>query len=138
MSLSDEILARPGALAPIRQVLSELVSELGARSAFLVDEAGTPFGAFGNVEFPLPYPLSALTGRAGGDPLLEALLGEGQEPHSPVLLVHRIHARALLAVELSQPTPEPTRRSALERMKRTTARLVSLLTGALDSPGQGT
>ena len=65
MSLSDEILARPGAIAPIRHLLSELVSELGARSAFLVDEAGTPFGAFGNVEFPLPYPISSLTGRAG-------------------------------------------------------------------------
>lgn len=138
MSLSDEILARPGAIAPIRQLLSELVSDLGARSAFLVDEAGTPFGAFGNVEFPLPYPLSALTGRAGGDPLLEALVGEGNEPHSPTLLVHRFHPRALLAIELDRPMADSARGAALERMKRVSADLVPLLTGPLDSSSSST
>ena len=138
MSLSDEILARPGAIAPIRQLLSELVSDLGARSAFLVDEAGTPFGTFGNVEFPLPHPLSALTGRAGGDPLLEALVGGGNEPYSPTLLVHRVHSRALLAIELDQPMADSARRAALDRLKSASARLAKLLTGPLDSSSPST
>jgi hypothetical protein len=138
LSLSDEILTRPGAIAPIRELLSELVSDLGARSAFLVDEAGTPFGAFGNVEFPLPHPLSALTGRAGGDPLLEALVGEGNEPYSPTLLVHRVHSRALLAIELDRPMTESARRAAVGRLKRAQIRLAKLLSGPLDSSSPST
>ena len=132
MSLSDEILARPGAMAPIRHVLADLVSELEAHAAFLVDEAGTPFGAFGNVEFPLPYPLSSRAGQAGGDPLLEALLGEGKETLSPTLLVHRVTPRALLAIELDQPLADRARREAMKHVETMSRRLVPLLTRPLD------
>jgi len=133
VSLSDEIVARPGAMAPIRELLSQLVVELGARSAFLVDETGTPFAAFGNVEFPLPHPLSSLTGQEGGVPLLEALIGETKEAHSPTLVVRRVSPRALLTVLLHQPLTERSRRDALECVERTVGRLLPLLADSLNS-----
>ena len=135
MSLSDEILARPGTIAPIRSVLSGLVSELSARSAFLVDEAGTPFGAFGNAEFPLPYPLSSLTGRTDGDPLLEALVGEGGEAHSPTLVVQRVSARALLVVEMEEALSDSARRATLERVQATAKELLPLIAGPTGPAG---
>lgn len=138
MSLSDEMLSRPGALASIRRLLSELVAQLEARSAFLVDEAGTPFGAFGNVEFPLPYPLSSLTGRTEGDPLLEALLGEGKQTHSPTLLVQRVTPRALLVVELEQPLADSERRAASGRVEEKAKALAPLLSRPLDAPSAPT
>jgi hypothetical protein len=133
VSLSDEILRRPGSIAPIRRLLSDLVSRLGARSAFLVDEAGSPFGAFGNVEFPLPHPLSLLTGQEGGAPLLEALLGEAKEDHSPALVVRRVGSRALLAVVLHQPLVGRPRRAALAEVDSLVARLIPLLEDSLNS-----
>ena len=127
MSLSDEIVARPGAIAPIRELLADLVSQLGARSAFLVDESGTPFGAFGNVDFPLPYPLSSLT------PLLRALLGEDQEDPNATLLVHRVSPRALVTVVLSEALTDHRRRKAIEQIKLAATRLVPLLDNSLNS-----
>jgi hypothetical protein len=127
VSLSDEILARPGAMAPIRQCLRELVSELGARSAFLVDESGSPFGTFGNVEFPLPHPLSSLTEQEGGGVLLEALIGESEQAQSPTLIVRRVSPRALLTVVLHQPLPAPERAGALRSVESTVNRLLPLL-----------
>ncbi len=127
MSLSDEILARPGAIAPIRDLLADLVSQLGARSAFLVDEAGTPFGAFGNVDFPLPHPLSSLT------PLLGALVGEGKEDPYPTVLVHRVSSRALLTVVLAEALTDKPRQKAIEQVEQATARLLPLLSTSLNS-----
>ncbi len=129
MSLSDEILAHPGAIAPIRELLADLVSQLGARSAFLVDEAATPFGAFGNVEFPLPHPLSSLT------PLLAALLGETKEDQYPTVLVRRVNSRALVTVVLNEPLTERPRQRAIEQVEQAAARLLPLLEASLNSDG---
>lgn len=125
--MSDEILAHPGALPPIRTVLSQLVSELGAHSAFLVDETGTPFAAFGHVEFPLPHPLSSLSGWETGTPLLAALLGETTENVDSNLLVQRVSRRVLLTVVLEQPLARRRRHAALKRVKRKSAELAPLL-----------
>ena len=127
MSLSDEVLARPGAIAPIREVLADLVSQLGARSAFLVDEAGTPFGAFGNVDLPLPYPLASMT------PLLGALLGEGKEDPYPTVLVRQVNSRALVTVVLNEALTGRRRQKAIEHVESATARLLPLLETSLNS-----
>ena len=132
MSLSDEILARPGAIAPIRQLLADLVSQLGAHSAFLVDEAGTPFGAFGNVDFPLPDPLSSLS------PLLEALLGEREEDPYPTVLVRRVNSRVLVTVVLNEALTDGPRQEAIEQIESATAGLQPLLDTSLNSSGPQT
>ena len=127
MSLSDEVLARPGAIAPIREVLADLVSQLGARSAFLVDEAGTPFGAFGNVDLPLPHPLASIT------PLLGALIGEGKEDPYPTVLVRQVNSRALVTVVLNEALTGRPRQKAIEHVESATARLLPLLETSLNS-----
>lgn len=132
MSLSDEILARPGAIAPIRDVLAGLVSRLGARSAFLVDESGAPFGTFGNIDFPLPHPLSSLT------PLLGALIGEGKEDLYPNVLVRRVSSRALVTVVLHEALTGGRREEAIAQVEQTTARLRPLLETSLNSDGPRT
>jgi len=132
VSLSDEILAHPGAIAPIRELLADLVSQLGARSAFLVDEAATPFGAFGNVEFPLPHPLSSLT------PLLAALLGETKEDQYPTVLVRRVNSRVLVTVVLNEALTDGPRQEAIEQIESATAGLQPLLDTSLNSSGPQT
>lgn len=127
MSLSDEVLARPGGLAAIRHLLQQLVSDLGARSAFLVDERGVPFAALGSVEFRYPHPLSALAGGPGGSSLLAALLGERRRAAASDLLVRRAGSRALLAIVLETPPAGRRRRAAVARVKRAAVKLAPLL-----------
>jgi hypothetical protein len=63
-----------------------------------VDENGSPFATVGHLEFQLPHPLAGLLGR-GGEPLLDALLGEPQQEDS-CFVVERALERALVVVVL--------------------------------------
>ncbi|MFQ5790024.1 MAG: hypothetical protein ACE5JI_06040 [Acidobacteriota bacterium] len=125
MSLSDELLARPPSLAHVRGILAGLVSELEARSAFLVDEDGRPFAALGNVEFQYPDPLPR-TGEWGVS-LLKALLGEPEETVLSICLIHRVGSRALLVVLFHQALAGRRRRRARGRLKRVAAEISSYL-----------
>jgi hypothetical protein len=100
MALSDEVLAHPEKLAAVRHRLRVLGGLLNARASFLVDEEGNPFATVGHLEFQLPHPLAGLLGR-GGEPLLEALLGEPQ-PEESCFVVERVLERALLVVVLDR------------------------------------
>jgi len=129
MSLSDEILAQPITLGKIRTVLKKLLDRLGARSAFLVDERGTPFAALGSVEFSYPHPLETLASGAGGAELLDALVGEaGEAPRaeSPLLVV-RVGSRALLALVLERPARGWRRRRAATRAQRAAEAIAKVL-----------
>jgi hypothetical protein len=131
MGLSDEILRRPSALAEIRSQLKELARVLRARSAFLVDEQGTPFAALGSVEFSYPHPLEGLASGGGGAELLDALVGaptEAQEGQSSLMVV-RVGPRALLALVLEKPTGGWRRRRAAARARRTAVAIAPLLEG---------
>jgi hypothetical protein len=116
MSLSDEILARPDALRSIRRDLSALSKELPVRSAFLLDEAGTPFGAVGHVEFRFPSPLPISRDSASDEEILAALLGE-QNEESAVML-SSICPRALLVVVFEQPLRGRRRRAVRARLRK--------------------
>ncbi len=113
MSFSDEILARPATLRNLRQGLSRLSEELPLRSAFLIDETGTPFGAVGHVEFRFPHPLPASEG--SDEDILAALLGE-QDEESPVML-SQVCPRALLVVVLEHPLRGRRHRAARSRLR---------------------
>jgi hypothetical protein len=127
MSLSDEILARPGRIASLRNVLSQLAKDLGASSAFLVDESGVPFAAIGHVQFDYPHPLSALAGEASGAAVLEALLGEPRRGTASPFLSCQVSPRALVAIVLECPIGGWKRRAAMGRVKRAVKQLRPLL-----------
>jgi len=117
MSLSDEVLKRPAALRSLRHGLSRLSKELPARSAFLIDETGTPFGAVGHAEFRFPHPLPTLKGTASDEDILAALLGEQKDEESPIML-SQICSRALLVVVLEHPLRGRRRRAARSRLRK--------------------
>lgn len=125
MSFSDEILARPEALRNLRQDLTRLSEDLPLRSAFLIDETGTPFGAVGHVEFRFPHPLPASEGSGSDKDILAALLGE-QDEESPVML-SQICPRALLVVVLEHPLRGRRHRAARSRLREAADRLRLLL-----------
>jgi hypothetical protein len=125
MSLSDEILARPKALQSLRQGLSRLSYDLPFRSAFLIDETGTPFGAVGHVEFRYPHPLPTSKGSASDEDILAALLGE-QDEESPVML-SQICPRALMVVVLEHPLRGRRRRAARSRLQEASDELRRVL-----------
>jgi hypothetical protein len=129
VSLSDEILRQPSKLATLRRELHLLLTRAGARSAFLVDETGTPFAAQGNVEFTYPHPLSTLLS-GGGTTLLEALVGarSGEErPEQEDILVERAGSRALLALVLPEGTTRYRRRAAARHLRRVASAAAKLL-----------
>jgi hypothetical protein len=107
MALSDEVLAHPGKLAAVRARLRALGSAVDARASFLVDEDGNPFATVGHLEFQLPHPLAGLLGR-GGEPLLQALLGEPQ-PEESGFVVERVLDRALVVVVLERAARQEDR-----------------------------
>jgi hypothetical protein len=127
VSLSDEILAHREKLAQVRHVLSQLVTELGARSAFLIDEAGVPFAAIGNVEFQFPHPMPSSEGDRSDDAVLKALLGMGQMDESSSVLLHKASTRALLVTILEQPLQGRKHREAMSRVKRAAAEIEHLI-----------
>lgn len=125
MSLSDDVLARPGRKRRLRLELTALVDAVGAESAFLVDEAGEPFAAVGPIEFELPHPVGRLD---DGGSLLGALVGEAGDPdEASGLLVARVSPRALLAVALPAGASLRSRRRARREMRRHSPQLERLL-----------
>ncbi len=125
MSLSDEIVARPAALRKLRRGLSQLSEKLPVRSAFLIDDRGTPFGAVGHVEFRFPHPLPTSKGSGSDEDILAALLGE-QDEESPVML-SQICPRALLVVVLEHPLRGRRRRAARSRLREAADQLRPIL-----------
>lgn len=127
MSLSDEILAHRENLAHIRDILSRLLAELEARSAFLIDETGVPFAAVGNVEFRFPHPLPSLEGGKSDDAILKALLGMGQTDESSPSLLFKVSPRALLVTILEKPLQGRKHREARSRVKRAAGEIKPML-----------
>jgi hypothetical protein len=129
MSLSDELLRRRESLREVRAELSDLRSAIEARACFMVDEAGSPFGAVGNVEFEYPHPLSGLlSNAAGGTALLEALVGEAVQtsPGSPWVL-RRVTPRALLVAVFPGPLSSRAEHKVTRRLKEFSSRLEAVL-----------
>jgi hypothetical protein len=125
MSVSDELLDHPRRLAAIREQIETLVSELGARAGFLVDEDGRPFATVGSMEFRLPHPLTNL---GDGEALLRALVGEKPaDAGDGGYLVERVGARALLAVLLETPLSTPTRSATRRRVRDSATTIAKLL-----------
>jgi hypothetical protein len=127
VSLSDEILARRENLVRIRAILSGLLPELEARSAFLIDEAGVPFAAVGNVEFRFPHPLPSPEGEISDDAILKALLGMGRSDESSPSLLFKASPRALLVTIVEKPLRGRKRREALSRLERAAGEIKPLL-----------
>jgi hypothetical protein len=127
MSLSDEVLAQREKLHRVRHALSQLVEELGARSAFLIDEAGVPFAAIGQVEFQFPHPIPATDESRSDDVLLKALLGMDQADESSSILPLKVSARALLVTILAEPLRGKKHRKAVSRIKKTAAEIKQIL-----------
>ena len=132
MTLSDEVLADRERMKRVRFSMEGLTREVGARAAFLVDEAGTPFATVGHVEFRLPDPIAGLVEDGGGDAILEALVGEPPDGASN-FAVERVTARALLVLVLPCP-PDARLRLAVQAGARAIGRA---LESNLASPGGG-
>jgi hypothetical protein len=125
--LSDEILNHHENLRRIRVVLSALLDELEARSAFLIDEAGVPFAAVGNVEFRFPHPLPSSEGAEPDDTILKALLGMERTDESSPSLLFKVSPRALLVTIVEKPLQGRKRREALSRLEQAAGEIKSLL-----------
>ena len=113
MALSDDLLIYPKRLSAVRDAVAELVADLGATAAFLVDEDGTPFATVGHMEFRYPHPLTNLR---DGEILLKALVGENDSEGSRYI-VERAGRRALLALLLEAPLDRAARRHVRVRAK---------------------
>jgi hypothetical protein len=118
VSLSDEVLESRERRVRIRKVLSRLLTDLDARSAFLIDEAGVPFAAVGNVEFKFPHPLPDPTGDESDDVILKALLGLGRTDESSSSLLFKASSRALLVTVLERPLEGKKHREAMSRIEQ--------------------
>ena len=126
MSLSDDLLRHPH-LERIRRKLTELISELDANSAFLVDEAGVVFAACGHMEFRFPNPHPELSGLPSDKYILEALLGEERkEKDSPFVLLEA-SPRALIVLGFDASLTGRRRRTIKARVKQETEELKELL-----------
>ena len=123
-SLSDDLLAFPDRRVRIRAKLEELVAATRADAGFLVDESGSPFGAVGHVEFPMPHPVGSVP---GGEALLSALVGESSDPTSSGFVVERVTDRALLVVVVGADASDRAVRSARREVARAAAPLRRLL-----------
>ena len=125
MALSDDVVADPPVLAAIRACLERLVTELGARAGFLVDEKGTPFAAVGHVEFGFPHPLESL---GDDDVVLKALVGEtsASDRTSPYL-VEPVGRRALLALAWPESATRATEHAVRRRLRQSAKEIKALL-----------
>ena len=125
MALSDEVVSDPPVLAAIRARLENLVSELGARAGFLVDEKGTPFAAVGHVEFGFPHPLENL---GDDDVVLNALVGETSvsDTTSPYL-VEPVGRRALVALARPESATAETEHAIRRRLRQSAKEIEALL-----------
>ncbi len=126
MSLSDDLLRHPN-LVKIRRKLTQMISDLHANSAFLVDDAGVVFAACGHMEFRFPNPLPELSGRPSDEYILEALLGEDRkEKESPFILLE-VSPRAILVFGFDANPKGRHRRTIRTRAKRELEPLNKLL-----------
>ena len=126
MSLSDDLLRHPN-LAQIRRKLTQMISDLDANSAFLVDEAGVVFAACGHMEFRFPNPLPELSGRPSDEYILGVLLGEDRkEKESPFILLE-VSPRAILVFGFDAPPTGRRRRVTRTRAKKELEALRKLL-----------
>ena len=126
VSLSDELFRHPN-LGQIRRKITELISELNASSAFLVDEAGVVFAACGHMEFRFPTHHPELSGLPSDKYVLEALLGEDRaEKESPFLLL-KVSPRALFVVGFDTTLTGRRRRAIKSRIKKEAEALGQLL-----------
>ncbi len=122
VALSDEWLLSPEGKKAVRRVLEELVAELSARAAFLIDEDGSPFATVGSVEFSFPHPLSGLRETA----LLSALVGESHDEPSGYI-VEKAGPRALLAVWLDPPPTAESSDAVKKKVRKSARELARLL-----------
>jgi hypothetical protein len=126
MSLSDELF-RHRNLDLIRRTIIELISELDASSAFLVDEAGIVFAACGHMEFRFPNPHPELSGLPSDKYILEALLGEDRKEKESPFVLFKVSPRALFVIGFESTLRGRQRRAIKARLEKSTEELKKLL-----------
>lgn len=126
MSLSDDLF-RHSNLARIRRTINELISEIDASSAFLVDEAGVVFAACGHMEFRFPNPHPELSGLPSDKYILEALLGEDRKEKDSPFVLFNVSPRALFVIGFESTLTGRRRRAIKSRLKKSTEELKKLL-----------